>query len=373
MLSQLGYGQKTDTLTFYSKAFKQERTVYIQTPAFFNYCSDSVKLPVIYLLDGQNEWFAKPAISSINYLNYTKEIPQAIVVIIPLIDRVNECEITALEGQPLPLHRFITTELPAKIKNYKPSDYQIIIGHSFSASFALYSFLLNPEKYTAVLANSPLDQLELLIETFEENKEIDLSKIYLSIGGAAPGKDSYHRAEYDKLKLTYPHFFNKIHSLELDFSAHTAVPIIGIPMMLTTLFTPYSSRYDSIALVDMNYKLLKKPQAVEYEMALIKNASKIHNYPYPPEIADINGIASRYSNSEYTQHAMAVYELGIRLYPNYYEFHHALGELYLPSDKEKSKWHLNKALKLLNTTEMEMSEKEAVFGEIMDMKIKNGL
>jgi len=47
IISSLTYGQEVDTLTFYSKAFKEERTVYIHKPEFYKYKSESVKLPVI--------------------------------------------------------------------------------------------------------------------------------------------------------------------------------------------------------------------------------------------------------------------------------------------------------------------------------------
>ncbi len=86
-------GQTTDTLKFFSESFQSERTVYVETPEFYKYQSDSVNLPAIYLLDGQHEWFINPVRIMIKYLQYTHQIPQAVIVIIPLEDRNTECQI----------------------------------------------------------------------------------------------------------------------------------------------------------------------------------------------------------------------------------------------------------------------------------------
>jgi enterochelin esterase-like enzyme len=98
LISSITYGQEIDTLTFYSKAFKEERSVYIHTPEFYKFKSESVKIPVIYILDEQQEWFASPVLSDIQYLQYTHEIPNAIVVI-PHKNRNTECGIIDLKTE----------------------------------------------------------------------------------------------------------------------------------------------------------------------------------------------------------------------------------------------------------------------------------
>ena len=187
VISSITYGQEIDTLSFYSKAFKEERTVYIRKPEFYKYKSDSVKLPVIYLLDGQHEWFINPLLSDIEYLQYTHDIPNAIVIVIPLKNRNKECGIVDLKTE-LPLDIFITKELDKELSKYNPSDYKVIIGHSFSASFLLFSYYNHPEYYNSVIANTPLDKIELLVNSFQKNNEIEKGKISISIGGIADNK-----------------------------------------------------------------------------------------------------------------------------------------------------------------------------------------
>lgn len=371
-LSSILYGQKRDTLTFYSEAFQQERTVYIQTPKFHKYQSDSVKLPVIYILDGQHDWFLNPLLSTIEYLQYTHEIPQALLVIIPITDRYNECGIKDLKEEALPLHRLITEEVNQHLNSYQPNDYKIIIGHSFSASFALYSHLKKPNYYSAVISNTPLDHFEKLILAIEKNKKVDKSKIYLSTGGIAKDKDYYHRKEYNRLKLMYPKFFKSIHVFEADQSAHNAVPIVANPILLSQIFENFSSRFVQIAKVDKEYKLITMPNSIEEEIKKIQQSSKIGEYDYCPEIADLNGLASRYLSSGLNDYGIAVYKMGLKFYPRFFSFHLALYELYLPIDKEKAKSYLNTTSELLKKVEFDLPEKQALISEIDAERERNG-
>jgi len=367
--SSFAFGQKTDTITFFSNAFSQQRTVYIQTPQFYKYQSDSLKLPVIYILDGQHDWFVNPALSSIKYLQYTHEIPQAILVIIPLKNRNKECGLVSLDQPEAPLHTLITKELNDKLKLYNPGNYRVLIGHSFSASFSMYSYMLSPGFYSAVIANSPLDQLENLVKAFQQNEKIDKSRIYLSFGSI--DKDAYHRKAYDDLKIKYPDFFNQAHTFLANSSRHTAMPITAIPELLSELFSPFSSRYKTVAKVDVTYKLVTPPKTVTKELTQIKGNSKLGDQFYPPELPDINEIASRYDQSGYYPYGISVYELGLKYYPNFYGFHYELGHLYAATDKQRAKAHLDKAISLLNT----IPEKDAnqMVTEIQEFKIKNGL
>ncbi|WP_425075961.1 alpha/beta hydrolase-fold protein [Psychroserpens sp. S379A] len=369
IISSILYGQEIDTLSFYSKAFEEKRIIYVHKPEFYKYKSDAVKLPVIYLLDGQHKWFAKPVISDIKYLRFTKEIPSAIIVVIPLKDRIKECAITDLKTE-LPLDKFLTEELDEEIKSYNPSDYKIIIGHSFSASFSLFSFYNHPDYYSSVIANSPYDQMEMLVAGFEQSKEIDKSKISISIGSI--NKDVEHRKKYDKLKMQFPSFFNSINVFEANYSAHNSVPIIAVPTLLTRVFENYRSRYFEIAEVDLKYKLIKKPGSITDELNKIEMASKIQKYNYPPEISDINGIASRYWNNDLEGYAAKVYKLGVKYYPNYYEFYLSLYELALNKDEKLSREYLDKAEILLKTVENNWEGKSEIIEEIKAEKIKNG-
>lgn len=365
-------GQNTDTLKFHSDIFNTERTIFITTPEFYKYQSKEIRLPVIYILDGQHEWFVAPVLNTIRYLQYTHQIPQAIVVTIPLINRNKECEINALYGQDLPLYKFIIEEVDNKIQGYKPSAYKTIIGHSFSASFSLYAYLNNPKYFSSVIANTPMAKFKELILAFKDNENIDLENIFISVGGSLKHEDFYHRKTFNTLKEEFPRFFDSINTFVAENSGHNAVPILATPNMLTSLFSEFNKRFSEVAAVDDEYKILKTPISINEEVKKIKSASKLGSTFYPPELAELNGIASRYWNSSLYEYAITIYEMGIKYYPNYYEFHLQLYELLLPTDKEKAKTHLKKAKRLLNSIETNLSDRREILNEINNEMINNG-
>ena len=210
----------------------------------------------------------------------------------------------------------------------------------------------------------------MLVEGFEQSEVIDKSKISISIGSSV--KDIAHRKKYDNLKVQFPSFFESIYTFEANYTAHNAVPIVAAPTLLTKVFEDYRNRFFEIAQVDMEYKLINKPGSISEELNKIRVASKIGNYDYPPEISDINGIASRYWNNELEEYAANIYELGVKYYPNYYEFYLSLYELTLDNDKETSRKYLERAELLLKTVENNWEGKLEIIKEIHAEKIKNG-
>ena len=363
--------QETDTLSFYSEAFGEQRTVYIHKPGFYKYKSGSVKLPVIFLLDGQHEWFINPILSDIKYLQYTHEIPNALVVVVPHKNRNDECGFSGLQpGMPLDI--FITEELTRALTKYNPGEIRIIAGHSFSASFALYAYLMHPGFYTAVMAHTPLHELESLVEALGKTGQADKDRIYISTGGIAGEKDYHHRKKYDQLKSSHPDFFSDIVTFEADYSAHNAVPIVATPVFLTRIFERFRGRYAGIAKTDDEYKLIDIPETAEAEIDKVLEASVIGDYFYPPGIAEINGLASRYAYNGYNSQALEIYRLGITYYPDYYEFYLSLYELTYGQYSEQAREYLSRAEFLLKTVETGWDGKNALLDEIRIEKVKHG-
>ncbi|WP_224484490.1 alpha/beta hydrolase [Robertkochia aurantiaca] len=359
--------QKTDTLTFFSPAFQEVRNVYIQTPNSLKYASDSVRFPVIYVLDGQHEWFVNPVTNTVNYLQYTHEVPQALLVIIPHENRRSEAAFKELD-QNLALHDFITKDLEQQIKNYNIGDHRMIIGHSFTASFALYSFLKEPDFYDAVIANTPLHGLEELVIALKNTSPALRNHIAISIGGPENGKDLYHRKRYDELKSKYPDLFDEIITFEADHATHNAVPIVSNPYILNKIYSNYKTRYDRIAEVDQNYQLKKSPESPESIVQDIKTLSKIDEDFIAPDIAALNGIASRFLNSDFEEHATRVYNLGLEYYPKFWGFHISLYQIEKEKSISSAKNHLLLAEKYLDQLDIGLNEYDEVKKFILSEK-----
>ena len=363
----------TDTISIPSPNFHQVRKIYIKTPEIKKQASDKVRYPVLYLLDAQQEWLTNPLLSEIEYLQYTHDIPQMIIVMVPLVNREKECREGLQENEKSPLLEFLMMETEAALQSYNPSGLRILLGHSFSASFALSAFLKRPEFFDIVIAHSPIDRLESLLLQFD-TAYADKTTIpaYLSFGSTHSSKDYWHRTIFNELKTKHQSVMNKLHIITSDVASHTSVPLITTPEILSKIFLPFSLRFDPIGKIDNEYKLLEKPGTINELLTEINNNSTLYDEFYPPEIAEINGIGSRFYENGYMDHALAVWEeIGLNYYPNYYEFHLNVGELYLKKNPEKAALHLKIARLLIEDANMPVTEKAELLESIRKMNAES--
>lgn len=363
----------TDTISIPSPNFHQVRKIYIKTPEIKKQASDKVRYPVLYLLDAQQEWLTNPLLSEIEYLQYTHDIPQMIIVMVPLVNREKECREGLQENEKSPLLEFLMMETEAALQSYNPSGLRILLGHSFSASFALSAFLKRPEFFDIVIAHSPIDRLESLLLQFD-SAYADKTTIpaYLSFGSTHSSKDYWHRTIFNELKTKHQSVMNKLHIITSDVASHTSVPLITTPEILSKIFLPFSLRFDPIGKIDNEYKLLEKPGTTNELLTEINNNSTLYDEFYPPEIAEINGIGSRFYENGYMDHALAVWEeIGLNYYPNYYEFHLNIGELYLKKNPEKAALHLKIARLLIEDANMPVTEKAELLEAIRKMNAES--
>ena len=363
----------TDTISIPSPNFHQVRKIYIKSPEIKKQASDKVRYPVLYLLDAQQEWLTNPLLSEIEYLQYTHDIPQMIIVMVPLVNREKECREGLQENEKSPLLEFLMMETEAALQSYNPSGLRILLGHSFSASFALSAFLKRPEFFDIVIAHSPIDRLESLLLKFD-SAYADKTTIpaYLSFGSTHSSKDYWHRTIFNELKTKHQSVMNKLHIITSDVASHTSVPLITTPEILSKIFLPFSLRFDPIGKIDNEYKLLEKPGTTNELLTEINNNSTLYDEFYPPEIAEINGIGSRFYENGYMDHALAVWEeIGLNYYPNYYEFHLNVGELYLKKNPEKAALHLKIARLLIEDANMPVTEKAELLESIRKMNAES--
>lgn len=321
------FGQAPVFHTLQSDFFDDPREIEVVLPNNWNYASERVEWPVIYILDGQHEFAAGAVKNDIQMLQMVKEMPDAIVVIIHHEDRVEDCALPK-DNSILPLHSFMVEELDPFIhKTYRSSTLRVLIGHSFTASFGLRSAYWSPDFYDALLLHSPLNQIEKSTSLLLELNEFDFSKIYLSVGGSAGSKDKWHLAAHRENQEKHPDFYNQIHFAQVESASHNALPAIKTASFLTEFFFDFSVRTDHIAQVDMNYQLVQSPGSVEEEMKKVERACTFGEDSLNMSISEINGMASRYWAGEHTQHVEALYEYGIDLYDDYYDFYIYLAQL----------------------------------------------
>lgn len=345
LVLHLALAQRSDTLRFHSTAFRTERSVVVHLPEFHRYASEQVRMPVIILLDGQHEWFIDPLLNDIRFLQYTHEVPQAIVVTVPHMDRVQESAPDSIDQPTMPLLELLTKELPPLLKPYNPGDLTVLVGHSFTASFALYAHAAAPDAFDAVIALSPLHLVDRSIPRVVE-RLIDHpnERVLVAVGGAQRLKDGGHHADLtaavtaaDASRAQGRFLFK-----EYPSAGHTSLPLIAFPELLSTLFLPYALR-DTLAAVDRNYKLVAPPPAPEELLRELERSWGFLGSSLPWDLAEANGLLSRLESSGYMDHVTLLLRRAIDLYPNEYYFHAWLGQTLLERDPAAARASLLKA------------------------------
>ena len=145
------------TNSFSQEAFNLEdfycgetRLIQVHLP---NDYDESKKYPVIYVLDAQYRLFKNYIVSTIDYLS-GDEIPESIVVAIETNDRSS-----GLIGKKRELFgEFLSKKLIPQINSrYNTLNFNVLIGHSNSASFVLYTLFndLDSDDFDGFIAFSP--------------------------------------------------------------------------------------------------------------------------------------------------------------------------------------------------------------------------
>lgn len=345
--------QRIDTLAVDSRAFGTMRTVYVHLPATYRYSSPAVKMPLVVLLDGQHEWFSEPVLNQLRFLQYTHEIPSLITVVVPHADRVRESAMRDVQGPDLPLLTFLADELPAALERYRAGAHRIVIGHSFTASFALYALARRPDAFQAAVAHTPLHMWEQLMPLVAQRLHEDSTRhAMVSVGGQERVKDKYHHDALQRM-LGQPEYIPLPHGLDVVVATsarHNAVPIRTTAELLSRHFLEFSMR-DTLAPVDENYRMTSTPPSPDELLRAVDGMLKFRGAVLPWEIAEINGLSSRLQSSGYSEHAAAVLRRGTALYPEFWQFHQALARLVASSDATAAAEHLRRAIVLLDAHE----------------------
>ena len=123
-------------------------------------------------------------------------------------------------------------------------------------------------------------------------------------------------------------------------------------------------------MVDFNYELIELPESITGELSKINRVISNDNFQLSMEIPTINGIVSRYLNSDLNEYGIAMYFKGVQLYPNFYYFHLSLGKLLMRENDKRAKEHLSKAIYLIDRYESDLQDKDEIKKDIEDLILK---
>ena len=260
--SNFCFGQNLDSLyvskindTIVSKILSEKRAFEIQLPRSFDK-DDKIKYPLMIIMDGDHLF--NMVSGTVDYLSYWGDIPENLVVGIKQIDsrfkdssvfdNINNTPITSTAN----FYDFIVQELiPYLSKNYRASDFIIVLGQERTANFINFFLLKNDPLVRGYISISPkfsknmkeylIDNLSRtnanILYTVSSSKQ-DFETIYEDVVNFSNSLDSVKNKSL------------KFKSFIYDEENHYTLPTLSVPRSIRETYSLYKDidkiEYDSI-------------------------------------------------------------------------------------------------------------------------------
>ena len=241
--------------TIISKYLNEKRAIEIQLPRSYEIESDK-NYPLMIVLDG--DYMFNIVSGSVDYLSYWGDIPENLVVGInqkdtrfqdsSVFDNINYTPISSTAS----FYDFIVNELiPYFSKNYRVSNFKVIVGQERTANFANFFLLKNDPQIRGVISISPKIS-ENMNRYLNENLSKTNSKIVYTLSSSKRDFESIFK-NVSKLTASLDSIENKnlrFESLIFDKENHYILPSVSVPKSIRSTYSMYSDidkiEYDSI-------------------------------------------------------------------------------------------------------------------------------
>lgn len=327
------------SLAIESKYLNETREVFINIPE--GYLNSQDNYPVLYVLDGERNFFIASAIT--NFLSQNQQIPNIIVVGIPNVNRNRD--FTPVNSDRMPnsggadnFVNFLSKELmPTIDEKYRTHDYQILFGHSLTGMFGVYTLLTNSELFDAFLTASPyvmyydnyvLDKATNLIG----KNSLDNKYIFISVGD----EPNY----FDPLTKLTGMFTNRNSGIKWEYNkynsdTHDSIPIKTIADGLPYIFSDFPITQE-VAMGGLDaLKAVLNNRQNKYGMTTYLNEVVINTIGY--QLLQANEIDK----------SIEIFKYNIELFSNSSNVYDSLGDAYdAKGSKKKALKYYKKAVQL---------------------------
>jgi predicted alpha/beta superfamily hydrolase len=241
--------------TILSKYLNEKRAIEIQLPRSYEIESDK-NYPLMIVLDG--DYMFNIVSGSVDYLSYWGDIPENLVVGInqkdtrfqdsSVFDNITHTPISSTAS----FYDFIVNELiPYFSKNYRVSNFKVIVGQERTANFANFFLLKNVPQIRGVISISPKVS-ENMNRYLNENLSKTNSKIVYTLSSSKRDFESIFK-NVSELTASLDSIENKnlrFESLIFDKENHYILPSVSVPNSIRSTYSMYSDidkiEYDSI-------------------------------------------------------------------------------------------------------------------------------
>ena len=241
--------------TILSKYLNEKRAIEIQLPRSYETEVDK-NYPLMIVLDG--DYMFNIVSGSVDYLSYWGDIPENLVVGInqkdtrfqdsSVFDNITFTPISSTAS----FYDFIVNELiPYFSKNYRVSNFKVIVGQERTANFANFFLLKNDPQIRGVISISPKIS-ENMNRYLNENLSKSNSKIVYTLSSSKRDFESIFK-NVSELTASLDSIENKnlrFKSLIFDKENHYILPSVSVPKSIRSTYSMYSDidkiEYDSI-------------------------------------------------------------------------------------------------------------------------------
>ena len=252
-LDSLNVSRVNDTIL--SKYLNEKRAIEIQLPRSYEIEVDK-NYPLMIVLDG--DYMFNIVSGSVDYLSYWGDIPENLVVGInqkdtrfqdsSVFDNITFTPISSTAS----FYDFIVNELiPYFSKNYRVSNFKVIVGQERTANFANFFLLKNDPQIRGVISISPKIS-ENMNRYLNENLSKSNSKIVYTLSSSKRDFESIFK-NVSELTASLDSIENKnlrFESLIFDKENHYILPSVSVPKSIRSTYSMYSDidkiEYDSI-------------------------------------------------------------------------------------------------------------------------------
>jgi len=252
-LDSLHVSRVNDTII--SKYLNEKRVIEIQLPRSYEIEVDK-NYPLMIVLDG--DYMFNIVSGSVDYLSYWGDIPENLVVGInqkdtrfqdsSVFDNITHTPISSNAS----FYDFIVNELiPYFSKNYRVSNFKVIVGQERTANFANFFLLKNDPQIRGVISISPKIS-ENMNRYLNENLSKSNSKIVYTLSSSKRDFESIFK-NVSELTASLDSIENKnlrFESLIFDKENHYILPSVSVPKSIRSTYSMYSDidkiEYDSI-------------------------------------------------------------------------------------------------------------------------------
>ena len=330
----LGFSQNLDSLnvskindTIKSSFLNERRAIEIQLPR--SYEADVMKkYPLILVMDG--DYMFNLVSGSVDYLSFWGDIPENLVVGISQRDSRfdDSSNLDPIDYTPISstanFYDFIVNELiPFITKNYRVSNFRILVGHERTANFINFFLLKENPAIRGVVSISPRFTKNIDKYITEKLKGTQ-SKIIYTLSSSKKDFETIYGNVKD-LSVNLDSIQNKnfmFKSLIFENENHYILPSVSVPNSIRNIYSLYSDidkvEYDSIIskldsspieYLQNKYELIKDFYEIDKTIS-INDFLAMEDYIESFEMYELYDDLSEIANEEYPETIVSSYYKG---------------------------------------------------------------